>query len=193
MRLPSSRRLFAFTVSCHVAILHNLQRTHYLQSNSSNEAVFQNRTRGCLSVPTYVSSERRGSPADQQHAASPSTIQKNTRLDKSARPASGFSNGAHGQRSPAVCAVCLGRNNHSFIECSATRIWDNSLPSASKRINRQLLIRSTDKPLCVDWQRGKACTTRSHDERHLCSGCLSTSHGAQHCTRAQTALPSVSV
>jgi hypothetical protein len=106
---------------------------------------------------------------------------------------SGFSSGAHAPRPPAVCAVCLGRNNHSFIDCPAERIWDNSHPAVSKRVNKQLLVRRTDKPLCVDWQRGRSCTTRAHDERHLCSGCLSDSHGAQSCPRTQTLTSSVPI
>ncbi|KAG1893532.1 uncharacterized protein F5891DRAFT_891137, partial [Suillus fuscotomentosus] len=80
-----------------------------------------------------------------------------------------------------VCAVCLGRHNHSFIECPADRLWDNFYPTVSKRVAKQLLIRSSDKPLCMDWQQGKSCPARSHDEKHLCSGCLSLSHGAQSC------------
>ncbi|KAG1897476.1 uncharacterized protein F5891DRAFT_957229, partial [Suillus fuscotomentosus] len=76
-------------------------------------------------------------------------------------------------------------------ECSADRIWDNSVPTVSKRVHRQLLTRNTDKPLCIDWQRGKSCSTCSHDECYLCSGCLSHSHGAQYCARTQASLPSV--
>ncbi|KIK42969.1 hypothetical protein CY34DRAFT_65847, partial [Suillus luteus UH-Slu-Lm8-n1] len=91
----------------------------------------------------------------------------------------GFSSGAHGPRPSAMCAVCLRRNNHSFIDCPAERIWDNSHPVVSKRVNKQLL------PLCVDWQRGRTCPTRAHDKCHLRSGCLSASHGAQSCPRTQ--------
>jgi hypothetical protein len=81
---------------------------------------------------------------------------------------SGFSNGAHSQRSPAVCTVCLGRNCHSFVECAADQIWDNSRKVVSKRLNRQLLLCSNDKPLCVDWQRGRGCTTSAISVQVVC-------------------------
>ncbi|KAG1893101.1 uncharacterized protein F5891DRAFT_963505, partial [Suillus fuscotomentosus] len=85
-----------------------------------------------------------------------------------------------------VCAVCLGSKSHAFIECTAERLWDNSHSALTTRVNRQLLLRSSDKPLCVDWQHSKSCSSRSHNERHICSGCLANSHGAQQCPRAQT-------
>ncbi|KAG2082664.1 uncharacterized protein F5147DRAFT_590319, partial [Suillus discolor] len=85
-----------------------------------------------------------------------------------------------------VCAVCLGRTSHNFIECTAVRLWDSSFPAVATRVNKQLLLRSSDKPLCVDWQRARGCSSHSHGERHVCSGCLSTSHGAQLCPHAQT-------
>ncbi|KAG2142406.1 hypothetical protein DEU56DRAFT_733874 [Suillus clintonianus] len=110
---------------------------------------------------------------------------------KSSATSSGFSDGAHSQRSSAVCAVCLGRHNHPFVDCSVDRIWDNSHKTVAKRTNRQLLLRSNDKPLCLDWQRGRGCSTRSHDERHLCAGCLSVTHGAQYCPRTQAVSPSL--
>ncbi|KAG2113841.1 uncharacterized protein F5147DRAFT_570836, partial [Suillus discolor] len=119
---------------------------------------------------------------------SPSSRNKSARQDKTPRSSAGFSNGAHGQRSPAVCAICLGHNNHPFAECPADRLWDNSYSTISKWV-----LRHSDKPLCVDWQRGRSCPSRLHDERHLCSGCLSLSHGAQNCPRAQTLSSSVSL
>ncbi|KAG2130732.1 hypothetical protein DEU56DRAFT_690983, partial [Suillus clintonianus] len=118
--------------------------------------------------PGPMSSERRFGQMDRKRSASPLARTKAFRNEKHPG-SSGFSSGAHGQRSTAVCAVCLGRHHHNFIECSAERLWDNSHAAVSKRVSRQLLIRSTDKSLCVDWQRGKGCGTRSHDERHLCS------------------------
>ncbi|KAG2089432.1 uncharacterized protein F5147DRAFT_561800, partial [Suillus discolor] len=84
-----------------------------------------------------------------------------------------------------VCTVCLGSNGHSFIECTADRLWDNSHPSLATRVDKQLLLRKSDKPLCVDWQRSRGCSSHSHNERHICSGCLGKSHGAQQCSCAQ--------
>ncbi|KAG2153401.1 hypothetical protein DEU56DRAFT_726833, partial [Suillus clintonianus] len=88
-----------------------------------------------------------------------------------------------------VCAVCLGRHTHNFITCAADHLWDNSHPTVSTRVNKALLLRSNNKPLCVDWQRPRGCSQRSHDERHLCAGCLSPAHGSQYCPRAQKVVP----
>ncbi|KAG2747087.1 hypothetical protein P692DRAFT_20736691, partial [Suillus brevipes Sb2] len=113
-----------------------------------------------------------------------SSAPRNTRVSTSNR--SGFQGSAHSTRSPAVCTVCLGRNSHSFIECTAERLWDSAFPAvATRRNNKQLLLRSSDKPLCVDWQHVGSCSSSSHNERHVCSGCLATTHGAQNCPRAQ--------
>ncbi|KAJ8596778.1 hypothetical protein M405DRAFT_725554, partial [Rhizopogon salebrosus TDB-379] len=101
----------------------------------------------------------------------------------------GFQAGTHGSRTPPVCAVCLGSHTHNFIDCTADRLWDSSYPTLATRNQKHLFLRSSGKSLCVDWQRSRGCTNRSHDERHICAGCLSTTHGAQGCTRAQ-ALPS---
>ncbi|KAG2749674.1 hypothetical protein P692DRAFT_201865201 [Suillus brevipes Sb2] len=42
-----------------------------------------------------------------------------------------FQGSAHSTRSPAVCTVCLGRNSHSFIECTAERLWDSAFPAVA--------------------------------------------------------------
>ncbi|KAG1717416.1 hypothetical protein EDB19DRAFT_1816144 [Suillus lakei] len=100
-----------------------------------------------------------------------------------------FPAGIHNTRSPAVCTVCLGRNSHSFIECTAKCLWDSAFPSVATHSNKQLLLCSSDKPLCIDWQRAIGCSSHSHSEHHVCSGCLATTHGAQNCPRAQTLAP----
>ncbi|KAG1836811.1 hypothetical protein DFJ58DRAFT_669319, partial [Suillus subalutaceus] len=92
-----------------------------------------------------------------------------------------------------VCAVCLGSHSHSFVECIAERLWDNKFQTVTTRTNRSLTLRGSDKPLCVDWQRTRGCGSWVHDERHICSGCLATSHGAQNCSRAQTSSSSLPV
>ncbi|KAG2744526.1 hypothetical protein P692DRAFT_20644595, partial [Suillus brevipes Sb2] len=131
-------------------------------------------------------SRRSASPHNRRRSASPtkkSAAPRNSRTSTGTR--SGFQASAHSTRSPAVCAVCLGRNNHSFIECTAERLWDNTFPAVATRTNKHLLLRGSDKPLCVDWQRVGSCSSNAHSERHICSGCLTTTHGAQSCPRAQ--------
>lgn len=128
-------------------------------------------------------SRRSKSPRNQTRAASPKN--SNSRSTRPADLRAVFRDGAQGTRSPAVCAVCLGRNKHSFIECTVERLWDGTSPTVATRVNKQLLVRGSEKPLCVDWQRAR-CISQSHDDRHICSGCLATTHGAQNCSRAQT-------
>lgn len=132
-------------------------------------------------------SRRSMSPQARRRSASPGPNKKNSGVRNSRTPAhqSGFQDSVHGHRAPAVCAVCLGCHGHSFIECTAERLWDNNFPAIATRSNKALLLRGSDKPLCVDWQRTRSCPSRQHDDRHVCSGCLATSHGAQACSRAQ--------
>lgn len=155
-------------------------------------------TRSSVDVVSHTSNHRRGrhsttpaaprpSQGGRNRSRSPATQYNAPLSSKYADSVSGFSNGAHSQRSSAVCAICLGRNHHSFVECIADHLWDGSRKSITKHINKQLVVGSNGNPLCVDWQRGRGCSTRSHDEWHLCSRCLSPSHGAQHCSRAQMA------
>ncbi|KIK34773.1 hypothetical protein CY34DRAFT_97328, partial [Suillus luteus UH-Slu-Lm8-n1] len=128
-------------------------------------------------------SKRSQSPRNRRRSASPGTSKRHStsRNARSANQRMGFPEGAHSSRSSAVCAVCLGKHSHSFIECSNERLWNSAHPALATRVNKH-----SNKPLCVDWQRSRSCTSRSHDERHVCSGCLATSHGAQNCPRAQT-------
>lgn len=139
-------------------------------------------------------SKRSKSPPAKRCSGSPSEKKNNgSRATKTSASQSGFQEGAHGNRASAVCAVCLGCHGHSFIECTAKRLWDNNFTALATRNNKSLLLRNSDKPLCVDWQRAKSCTSHQHDERHVCSGCLSTSHGAQMCSRAQKQTASYSL
>ena len=86
----------------------------------------------------------------------------------------------------SACAVCLGRHPHKIVECSAPSLWDKSLPTLAIRTNKILSLRD-GKPICADWQRSSGCSSSRHDNRHICSGCASPSHGAQECPRAQKA------
>ncbi|KAG1896940.1 uncharacterized protein F5891DRAFT_570877 [Suillus fuscotomentosus] len=86
-------------------------------------------------------SKRSTSPSHKRWSASPtkkSSAPRNTRVSTSTR--SGFQGSAHSTCSPAVCAVCLGRNSHSFIECTAERLWDSAFPAVATCNNKQLLL-----------------------------------------------------
>ena len=94
-----------------------------------------------------------------------------------------FQAGASGKVYSA-CAVCLGRHPHKIVDCVAPSLWDNSHPALAIRSNKILSMRD-GRPICGDWQRLSGCNSARHDNRHLCSGCGSTAHGAQGCPRAQ--------
>ncbi|KAG1749063.1 uncharacterized protein EDB91DRAFT_1033895, partial [Suillus paluster] len=82
------------------------------------------------------------------------------------------------------CAVCLGRNSHRTVECTATKTWDNLFNSYSERIHKALWTKD-GRQLCTSWQREEGCTNTQHNSKHICSGCGSSEHGAQRCARAQ--------
>lgn len=128
---------------------------------------------------------------DRKRSASPGrpTRPQSSRDSHASNCRTGFQDGVHGQLSPAVCAVCLGSHTHSFIDCTAERLWNKSHPALANRVNKQLQLRSNNQPLCLDWQRSRGCSNRSHNERHVCTGCLSTTHGSQNCSRAQKVTP----
>lgn len=128
------------------------------------------------------------SPQSHTHSDSPKHRKHNSnpRSSNGHMQRSGFQDSAHDSHSPGVCAVCLGRNAHRFIDCTADHLWDNSHATLATHVDKQLLLHKSDKPLCVNWQCLRGCSSRSHDDQHICSGCLAKSHGAQQCSRAQT-------
>ena len=85
-----------------------------------------------------------------------------------------------------VCAVCLGRHEHTFAKCENTRLWDGSASGARKN-EQGRLVTSDRTSLCFDWQLPKGCGSTSHMEKHRCAGCGRTDHGAQGCHRAEKA------
>lgn len=82
-----------------------------------------------------------------------------------------------------VCAVCLGRHEHAFAKCDATKLWDGSA-TAARKTEQGRLVTTNSLPLCFDWQI-RGCGSASHPERHMCSGCGKANHGAQGCPRAE--------
>ncbi|KAF8465633.1 hypothetical protein DFH94DRAFT_639669, partial [Russula ochroleuca] len=85
-----------------------------------------------------------------------------------------------------VCAACLGRHEHTFAKCDGHRLWDGSSGAARKH-GLGKLVGTDGSPLCYDWQLPRGCQSTSHPEKHRCSGCGRSSHGAQSCPRAEKA------
>ena len=118
----------------------------------------------------------RGSPVDQ----SDRRPRDNARPFKCSKPEV-FQSGAAPRG--GVCAVCLGRHEHSFAKCEDAKLWDGSASAARKSEGQ--LVAANGLPLCFDWQIPRGCASISHPDRHRCSGCGRPDHGAQGCSRAQ--------
>lgn len=86
--------------------------------------------------------------------------------------------------SGSVCAVCLGRHEHEYAKCSATKLW-NGKKACIRRNDRGRLVLLDGLPICFNFQTNAGCTDTSHPSRHICSGCGTSGHGAQHCAQAQ--------
>ena len=84
----------------------------------------------------------------------------------------------------AVCATCLGRHEHPFGKCTAHKLWNGAVAGAKKN-GYGRLVGEDGLAICYDWQLPSGCQSTSHNERHKCSGCGKTSHGAQNCPRAE--------
>ena len=82
-----------------------------------------------------------------------------------------------------ICAVCLGRHDHSFAKCEDTKLWDGSANAPRKSEGQ--LVAANGLPLCFDWQIPRGCGSISHPDQHRCLGCGKPNHGAQACPRAQ--------
>jgi hypothetical protein len=91
----------------------------------------------------------------------------------------------------SACVLCLGRASahpEGLPKCRPDRFWDNSGPTFCERNERGDMVRRSDgrTPICFNFNRG-VCSSKSHPERHLCSGCGSNRHNAQGCALAQKA------
>lgn len=97
-----------------------------------------------------------------------------------------FRNGASSQ-SPAACAICLGRHLHNVRMCASTTTWEGGKVWSRRGDNGRLFSISSGAALCLDWQQPVGCSSNDHPQRHICSGCGKTDHGAQNCPRTQKA------
>ncbi|KAH9062379.1 hypothetical protein EDB87DRAFT_1559208, partial [Lactarius vividus] len=84
------------------------------------------------------------------------------------------------------CAIFLRRHEHTFAKCRAEKLWDGSA-NASRKNEQGRLVAADGLPLCFDWQVSRGCASASHSERHRCSSCGKSDHGAQVCPRAEKA------
>ena len=87
-------------------------------------------------------------------------------------------------RGTSACAICLGRHEHEYAKCSATKLWNGA--KASVRRNEQgRLVLSDGLPICFNFQTTAGCSDLTHPTCHVCSGCGKPGHGAQKCSQVQ--------
>ena len=147
------------------------------------ESRFRSRSRSPYRAESSRKRRRSPSPHDQE---SPSD-----RREKRARNSTKYTKKPEFFQSGAgprggVCAACLGRHDHPFAKCEGAKLWDGT-PSAARKNDQGRLVAMDGLPICFDWQVPKGCASTSHPERHRCSGCGKTGHGAQLCPRAEKA------
>ncbi|KAJ3809889.1 hypothetical protein F5876DRAFT_42981, partial [Lentinula aff. lateritia] len=83
------------------------------------------------------------------------------------------------------CHRCLGQDKHDIRHCSRTSIW-NGKRGVACNWNKQGYLKiakgtNAGLELCANWQRPNGCTSCAHPEKHWCSGCTNSSHGASSC------------
>ena len=128
---------------------------------------------------------RRSRSPLQRHGSPPERVERRARDSnrplRRSRPEV-FQSGAAPRG--GVCAVCLGRHEHIFAKCEEAKLWDGSA-NAPRKGEQGQLVAANGLPLYFDWQIPRGCSSLSHPDRHRCSGCGRSDHGAQGCPRAQ--------
>ena len=95
-----------------------------------------------------------------------------------------FFQGGTAARGGSACAVCLGRHEHKYAKCSATKLW-NGGKTCVCRNEQGRLITVDGLPICFSFQTPAGCSETTHPTRHTCSGCGKSGHGAQQCSLTQ--------
>lgn len=96
---------------------------------------------------------------------------------------SGF-RGSTDSRPSGVCASCLGCHKWSYATCNTSTLWNRQKGKARKN-SQGRLVTADGLILCFDWQLPAGCQMSSHPEKHRCSGCGKSNHGAQSCPLAE--------
>lgn len=90
-----------------------------------------------------------------------------------------FQNGASSSGLSA-CTICLSCSPHPIRECTLDKLWDSSKVRCSCSAGG-CIMNPQGNVICSDWQHPGGCSVSGHDNRHKCSGCRATDHGAQKC------------
>ena len=132
---------------------------------------------------------RNDSPRKRQRSKSPRQAKRqrdaSTRKTGNREEGSFFRNST-GSCPSGVCVVCLGRSEHDYRKCNSSKLWDGKKGWA-RRNEQGRLATPEGLVLCFNWQLPKMCASTAHVEKHLCSGCGESNHGAQKCPRAERA------
>lgn len=95
-----------------------------------------------------------------------------------------FFQGGTAGRGTSACAVCLGRHEHDYAKCSATKLWNGGKVWV-RRADNGRLVSIDGLPICFSFQTSAGCSDTTHPSRHTCSGCGKSGHGAQQCPQVQ--------
>ncbi|KAF8878935.1 hypothetical protein BD779DRAFT_1553147 [Infundibulicybe gibba] len=154
-----------------VELLHAELKASRTQDSSSQARGKRKRGNRSRSPPRYRNTSRSKSPP--------------SRYSKAKSGAPGNANDAPQARIYAPCAVCLGRGTHDVAKCNAKILWDKTTPARCRRDGEGRIINPQGQILCFNFQRKAGCPSRSHDDRHECTGCGKRDHGAARCPLAE--------
>ena len=107
-----------------------------------------------------------------------------TAKEKEKAPTPHFFNQAQWGVAPPPVPFCLGRHEHKYAKCSATKLW-NRKKTFIRRNEQARLIFLNGLPICFNFQTMVGCQDTPHLSRHICSGCRVSGHGAQRCPQTQ--------
>lgn len=128
--------------------------------------------------------QRRYASPDRSSRDTNTQGRKNRGKGKSKNTNTSFFQGGTAARGASACAVCLGRHEHEYAKCAASKLW-NGGKVCVRRNEQGRLVFLDGLPVCFSFQTLAGCSDPSHPSRHICSGCGKSGHGAQQCAQAQ--------
>ena len=142
-------------------------------------------SRSCSGSPPRQRRRRHASTEHSRRSPNPRCSQRGS--NNKARGKGGdqsFFQGGTAARGGSACAVCLGRHEHKYAKCSATKLW-NGGKTCVRRNEQGRLVTVDGLPICFSFQTPTGCSETTHPTRHTCSGCGKSGHGAQQCSLTQ--------
>ena len=155
------------------------------RSRAHSPSDSHSRSRSCSNSPSRQ--RRRRHPSAERTYRSPNPRRNNRNPSSRGKGKGGeqsFFQGGTAARGASACVVCLGRHEHEYAKCSATKLW-NGGKTWVRRNDSGRLISVEGLPICFSFQTSAGCSDTTHPTRHTCSGCGKSGHGAQQCPLVQ--------